>query len=314
MLTDIFFKRYPQVFHGDRPTPPIARFFAQAAHIIFHDLAPKLTDPRQFFETIHNQLARELGIGRLGPGAKYDEICGRFLVEPYDLWNDGHGSTDYFIRTRLSFVEIAFRQFASTADKEQLSRQHKGFLASLGPPQSDGVSPDDIHMAIAELNGRFREAELPLDYHNGFIQFSSDDVTRDQLETPFWQVLSDSKWTAVDRDIKEAIDRRDTGQRDAAFYAMKALESAVKIVCDDKGWSSGKEKGAASLIDHLVSSKHGRFIDPWEADALKAMFRDIRNPHSHGAGTSAAPAFSDPQVRLVIEICMAWIKTLVTRM
>ena len=32
--------------------------------------------------------------------------------------------------------------------------------------------------------------------------------------------------------MKEALDHRDTGQRDAAFYAARALESTIKIISD----------------------------------------------------------------------------------
>jgi hypothetical protein len=64
----------------------------------------------------------------------------------------------------------------------------------------------------------------------------------------------------IDSDMKEAIDRRDTGSRDAAVYALKALESVLKIISDEKGWTRGNERGAANYIDNLVSSTNGRVI------------------------------------------------------
>lgn len=41
-------------------------------------------------------------------------------------------------------------------------------------------------------------------------------------------------------DVTEAIDRRDTGRRDPSFSAAKALESTIKIVSDEKGWTTQK--------------------------------------------------------------------------
>jgi len=60
----------------------------------------------------------------------------------------------------------------------------------------------------------------------------------------------------------------------------------LKILSGNLGRTRGAEKGAADFIDNLVSSKQGRYIDTWEADALKSLFRDLRNPLGHGPGNS----------------------------
>ncbi len=114
-------------------------------------------------------------------------------------------------------------------------------------------------------------------------------------------------------DMKEAIHRRDTDSRDAAFYALKALESAIKVISDDRGWTKGSERGAANYVDNLVSSENGRFIDIWEADLLKKLFRDLRNPYGHGPGSSPQPSLTDQQERWVIENSIIWIKSLLSR-
>jgi len=168
--------------------------------------------------------------------------------------------------------------------------------------------------AVGELNLRLREARIPLHYHNGLFQHASDDLTESQVHEPFWSAVKDPKWINVDVDIKEAIDRRDNKGRDVALYALKALESTIKIISDEKGWSRGTERGAANYIDNLVSSANGRFIDVWESDQLKALFRDLRNPHGHGPGSAAQPVLSDLQEQWVIECSMIWIKALVQRM
>jgi hypothetical protein len=92
------------------------------------------------------------------------------------------------------------------------------------------------------------------------------------------------------------------------------LESAIKIISDEKGWTTGNEKGAANYIDHLASANHGRFIEAWESDALKALFKELRNPHMHGGGSNPPPRLLDAQQTWAIENCMTWIKSLVRRM
>ena len=166
---------------------------------------------------------------------------------------------------------------------------------------------------IDELNYRFREAKLPFEYHNGIIQRVDDKLTSIQIERPFWELVADSKWRNVETDMKEALDRRDAGKGDAAFYALKALESTIKILSDDLNRTRGAEKGAADYIDNLVAARPQRFIEVWESNALKGMFRDVRNPQGHGAGSAAPLLLPFQQSTWVIEAGMSWIKSLVRR-
>ncbi|MDY6838352.1 MAG: hypothetical protein SWH78_10290 [Thermodesulfobacteriota bacterium] len=135
--------------------------------------------------------------------------------------------------------------------------------------------------AVSELNHRLREPRLPFQYHDGICQFGNDEIVEKQVYEPFWSIVKDPKFKNVDIDIKEAaIDRRDSNGRDAALYALKALESAIEIISDDKEWTRGTERGAVSYVDNLVSSQKGRFIAVWEADL----------PRLSSAGCSARSA------------------------
>jgi len=113
--------------------------------------------------------------------------------------------------------------------------------------------------------------------------------------------------------MKEAIDRRDSNGRDPAFYAARALESTIKIISNQKGWTYGGEKGAQNYIDHLGSKKNKLFINEWEKQSLTDFFRDIRNPFGHGPGSEEMPALSSQQTDWAIEFCMIWIKNLIKR-
>lgn len=241
-----------------------------------------------------------------------------FLGEQYDLWNDAHSDPDTFFKLRLSLLELLYRE-AEDILKDYAPTHNVGSWWSVlqkrtSPPKNAVENAVEATMiGIAELNARFKGAGLPFEYHNGLIQKMDDERIAQEIERPFWQMVSDPKFINVDTDIKEAIDRRDSNKPDAAFHALRALESIVRILSGDLGRTRRSEKGAAEFIDNLVASKQGRYIDVWEAEALKALFRDLRNPLGHGPGNSQPLTLRHEQSTWVIETAMSWIKSLLRR-
>jgi hypothetical protein len=315
MLTDIFLKRYPPPLYLPHGVPAeLTAFFSQAAQIVFGDLRPYIDDIHETCAGVYQKVTREVP-GCLKPGDYYDEIIWQCLTEPFDVYDDRHGTAEVYVKVRLSVIELLFREI----DEQFASGRRSGsaaLMARLSKRTSRGESEERkvFRTATQELNHRLREAHIPFHYHNGFLQSAADDITMSQIAEPFWDVISAPKWKNVDIDIKEAIDRRDSGGRDVAFYALKALESVIKIISDEKGWTRDAERGAANYIDNLVSTTNGRFIDPWEANALKILFRDLRNPEGHGPGSRPQPSLTNEQQSWAIESCMSWIKSLVHRL
>lgn len=134
MINDIFLRRYPaRLIFSDRVPPDFSKFFVQVAHIIFQDVTPHLLLDQNFFRTIHDALARELGVGWLFDGDRFDEVCGKFLTERFDLWIDRHGDPDKFVKMRLSLIELMFRGFEERTrekpPKEKIRAQE--FIAGL---------------------------------------------------------------------------------------------------------------------------------------------------------------------------------------
>ena len=154
---------------------------------------------------------------------------------------------------------------------------------------------------------------MGLSYHNGFLQITTDALTNTEIEKPFWALLDSPKWKSVDIDMKEALDLRDNKGRDPAWYAARALETALKIMSGDIGCTTGKERSAFNFIDNILSARSGRFISTWEGDILKAFFTHVRNPLGHGPGDSPMPELSDEQTDWAIEFSMSWIRNLIRR-
>jgi hypothetical protein len=161
-------------------------------------------------------------------------VCQNFVCAQYA----GAMGPDPFIKERLSFVEIAFRDREAVIAKlnaELPARLAQADRDAFRPPSRNAVrvpgnSGDGLRAwnrqqneafqnAAAELNERFRRAGARLHYHNGFIQMSDDEQIQRQVEAPFWALVKDVKWANVDTDIKEAIDR--LMQADATQRSMR---------------------------------------------------------------------------------------------
>jgi AbiJ N-terminal domain 4 len=315
MITDIFAKRYEELkFNQDSAENIISPTVVQASYIFFDDVQPKLKFTDKFFRRVNLLLSRELGLqsldqfGELGVDHTEEKTCHLFLSQPFQPFGIWHKDPDYFCKTRLSMLELLFRE------AEALVR--KNYLPT--PLPQTVTNARKVHAAmtnaITELKDRLRANGTGLDYTNGLLHRASDQLTTQRIAEPFWEIVKEPKWATVDLEMKEALDHLDHGQRDAAAHAAMALESTIKIICDEKGWTTGNEKGAANYIDHLVSAKNGRFIEVWEKDALNALFGELRNPHSHGAGSKPPPRLLDAQQTWAIESCMTWIKSLVRRL
>ena len=329
MLTDIFSERYANRILWTAHSEPESRLFAQAFRLIGEQVIPSVWDgvADGLWKSVHDRLAMELGLHELASrydrvinglefGARtYEAICKAFIGAPCSL------SPDRFIKDRISFVELAFRlgeeKWKDRQKRvEELVARGRGILIpkELLPPELQGTRPlNAFESHVEELNERFRRAGAPLNYHNGFIQITSDQLIEENVDRPFWVLLTDALWENVDIDMKEAVDRRDNGGRDPAFYAARALESTVKVISDQRGWTRGNEPGAASHIDNLISKANGSFITVWEGEILKAFFSKVRNPLGHGPGSAQMISLTPEQTDWAIETSMSWIKSLIRR-
>jgi hypothetical protein len=340
MITDIFARRYASQKIWAHLTECESRLLVQGFRMLAERICPYYIDGREsatgkeYWTDLQSRLSLELGLTSLSPLAysypsTYNgktftnsgawtmlKVCENWYMSP--LTND---DANRYIQERLSLVEIGFRQ-----REDKIKEENANLERRIAENQKPNIFSDvsgrmrsanrqtnaDFEAAVDDLNQRFRQAECPLHYHNGFIQIASDRLLNEQVEAPFWQIVSDAKWVNVDTDMKEAIDRRDAQGRDPALYAARALESAIKIISGDKGWTNGAEKGPHNFIDNLASKRAG-YISDWEADFLKAYFTKIRNPLGHGPGDKPMPMLTVEQTNFAIETAMVWIKSLISR-
>lgn len=349
MLTDIFAARYSNVTLWDAFGEPERRLLVQGFRILSEQICPYWVQGnenergKKFWTDLHDRLSMELGVRSLSPIAyayqstwqgkphtvsgvyKIIQVCENWMLKAFD----GTEHPDAFIKDRLSLVELGFRKRSEEIAEYNQELPRRIAEAKKRPVQIsvlrvpgdpvDGVRErnkklnSEFQSHVYELNTRFHQAGTKLHYHNGFIQLSTDELIEQAVGSPFWTLVNAPKWKNVDTDMKEAIDRRDAGGRDPAFYAARALESTIKIVSDEKGWTTGREKGANNYIQNLASKNAGKFIADWEAELLRSFFSKVRNPLGHGPGTATMPCLSKEQTNWAIETCMVWIKSLIER-
>lgn len=327
-------------------------FFVQAYRIVneqiwkYYGYNKKVDESvKTVWTSIHDRLSMEIGVKELSP--KYYSYQTEWVGKPYTNsgWNDmnfvieqwlnikftENMDRDMFVKQRLSFIELAFR----TRD-EQVAQANEEFPRLLAQAEIQDKMPRNpmtllgkradavraINEAmngmfaanVYEVNERLKQAGMPLHYHNGFIQITQDEQLQQQVEQPFWLLVGDAQWKNVSIDMAEALDRRDTAGRDPSFYAAKALESTVKIICEVKKWTTGSEKGVSDFLNHLESKANGAFIEGWERQSMQRFYSDVRNDLGHGPGSKDMPNFTPQQIDQTIEFCMSWIKSLIKRL
>jgi len=353
MLTDVFFRRYEKRQMFDTVGPKEQALFVQAYRIVneqfwsYYGWDKKVDEKvRATWTGLHDRLTMEIGIKELSP--KYYSYQGEWMGKPhtYSGWNeinfvveqwlnlkfsDGL-DPDMFVKRRLSFIELAFRereaqvaeanaklpqalQYAAALDAQRRAKGFQSSTSNVDSAKRDNELMKTMFAAhVHELNTRFEQAGMPLHYHNGYIQITEDAHVQAQIEQPFWDLVKDPKWENVSIDMAEAIDRRDTKGRDPSFYAAKALESTIKIICDANGWTKRTEKGVSDYLSHLESKANGGFIEPWERQMIQKIFSDVRNDLGHGPGSAQMPNFTEEQIDYTIEFCMSSIKSLINRL
>jgi hypothetical protein len=355
MLTDIFARRYADYPIWKQYTENEPRLLQQCIGVAkdvlpYYDATGKVDENQKAkWKSIHDQLARELGLPELCQ--RFYTVTNKwqgvetqsthpyewvFMCEHFVTTSPFHGNVDRYMKERLSLIELVMRERQNEINEmnRTLEQRVKDAVTQLlqtftqrgriplNPRQAeaevrskDAAINETFNASVKELNVRFQQAGVPLRYHNGFIQVATDEQIEKQVAEPFWAIIAGPTWANVAIDMNKAVDGRDNGAGDAAWFACKALESAIKIISDLKGWTTGNENGAHAYINNLVKERDGsRFIATFEMEVLKSYFTHVRNQFGHGPGTDPMPSFTAAQTDWAIEFAMTWVRTLVRRL
>ena len=226
----------------------------------------------------------------------WDRICKALSREMgvFDLVVDGHYSrySDQsrhqcraFIRDSedvewvLSLVEIAFIDMSGFVE----SKPYGAPAYMWDDPYQDNRAILDE--AISELNQRFQENAVGYQYLSGQIVRVDSQYLHAEVVEPAVSLLHDEGFTGASDEFIQAHKHYREGNNKAAISsALNAFESAMKTICDIRGWKYDAQKATASAL--IRTLRDNNLIPSSLQATLEAGVPTIRNNFAgHGQGS-----------------------------
>lgn len=219
----------PEVFIYDQLPNPLR---VQIVHLIQDTIGERKSaygadKPNEAYGLIHETLCREYGVFSL---SNHHRTSDRLAVTNYLLSIDD-------IEKALDVVELAFRYISVVINPQPYYSSETNVK----------LSPDD---AIEELNVRFRE-------HGIGYQFESDEIIRvdstyihSEITKPVLTLLWNEKFSGANEEYLKAHEHYRHGRnKECLTDCLKAFESTMKIICEEKGWAYNQTDTASKLIN-----------------------------------------------------------------
>jgi hypothetical protein len=238
VIVDLFSKRQkrlrgdvPDVYVYDNLPQPLR---VQIVHILTDTLGGEDEYSREVkadYEVIVNALCREYGLFRLQNHSKYEALSGRnYLAELFD----------FFVKTEdtekaLDVIELYFRVINnSTRNYEYLYRRDASERAD---------------QAISELNERFKEHGVGFQFIENEIVRVDSELIHSEAVKPALRLLNSKDYEGAQQEFLSAYEHyRHGNYKESLNDCLKAFESAMKAICDKRGWPYPSNATANALI------------------------------------------------------------------
>jgi hypothetical protein len=220
----------------------------------------------QFWNTINSAISREKGLWRLGTFGDFSE----------------KQCVDYFCNAKtldaLDVIQFSFQLLDGSG--RNLTDDDKQYSCI-------EQAPDD---AITELNHRFLENGVGYEFTNGKIVRIDSQFIHKEVVMPAISLLNEAKFKGASDEFLKAHEYHRKGEsKDSIAWALKAFESTMKAICDERGWRYEKTDTAKPLLDKLF--QNGLIPKDLEAHfgglraAMESGLPNISNSTSrHGQG------------------------------
>ncbi len=190
---------------------------------------PNIPDkPEIYYKYIHDSICRELGY--------------EYLWLSY--WNYKDRVINSIVLSEdtgliLDIIDLTFRiiDFSIRNDEEYKMKYHT----------ISKISPDD---AILELNHRLTENNIWYRYENWFIYKIDSNFSYTQIIKPVLTLLKNPLLVTVNEEYIKAHEHyKYWNNKDCLAWALKSLESILKIICDTKWWEYNQKDTAKKLLE-----------------------------------------------------------------
>jgi hypothetical protein len=207
--------------------------------------------------------------------------------EPYSVDVLGCITSEGNLLVWLDCVELSFRCIEILRGKFD---DHRRKMADITVSSAD---------AVDELNERFRRAGFGYRYESGNIFRIDNEYTHREITRPALRLLTDPRFKGADEEFRAAHDHYKASEyKDCAVDALNALESTMKVICDQKGWSYPQGARSSDLLkvlrrERLFPEFADQSFDQLVA-TLKSGLPSLRNEtggHGQGATPIAVPEY-----------------------
>ena len=215
------------------------------------------------YQDIHEALCREYGVFALGKEENLFERVGNFLLKEEDM------------EKTLDVIGFSFLYI------DQVVRSQPNIY--LHPK----ISPDE---AINELNYRFREHGVGYQYKSGKIIKVDSEFIHSEVVKPAMSFLFDPIYKGANEEFLKAHEHYRKGRyKECLNECLKAFESCLKIICQNRRWNYNEKDTANRLIE--IVFKHN-LIDPFMMSHFTALRSTLEsgvptvrnNQAAHGQG------------------------------
>lgn len=245
----------------------------QIIHILRDVIGPKANEHGAYaiYNSIHDALAREYGTERLGDGQLKGDMLFNFVR------NTSSASPI------LDTIEISFHLATKAYGNAYRT-----------------VREMSVVEAAKELNQRFLEAGVGYQYEEGQMMRVDSQFLHAEVVKPALVLLSDPRYHGAQEEfLKAHKNYREGDYKGCLTECLKAFESTMKTICENRKWTHNTTDTARTLID--ICFKNGLIPSMLQAqiNTLRAILESgvptIRNKVS-GHGQGSVPTVVPPYV------------------
>ena len=218
------------------------------------------------WKMVHDAVAREHGLTRLGRRVRSLDRCEEYLLE-----------TASVVET-LDFIEASFHTMAGIAVGSDSRRRDR--------------LRTKTRAVIQELNERFRRSAVGYQLESGKIIRMDSELLHSEVVRPALRFLHQRGFEGPREEFLRAHACYRAGDtKDAVTNANNAFESTLKAICDQRRWAYPKGARASDLL--RIVRDQGLLPDYLDnsfdqlAATLKSGLPKVRNEvAAHGQGTA----------------------------
>ena len=232
-IFDLFSKRQKRL-SGDAPDVYTYDELPQRLRVqIVHIIRDAIGDDRNFsgkteevYKFLNDTLCREYGKFSLVEGynvSKKEQVLNFLLQSP---------KTDDVI----DVIELSFKYIERIIKKD-----HQYDYSS-----NVKITPDD---AISELNERFKENGIGYSFDGSEIFRVDSTYVHSEITKPAIALLWNNKFKGANEEYLKAHEHYRHGRnKECLTECLKAFESTMKVICNEKGWAYNQTDNAKKLI------------------------------------------------------------------